>query len=327
MKAIVIQRFGGPDQLSIEETTEPSPLMEEVVVEVKAFGLNHAEIYFREGQWGDVAKISGIECVGTVKADPSGQFRPGQMVAALMGGMGRTLNGSYAEYTRVPSTNVVPLESSQAWTDLAAIPASYATAWTCLYRNLDLQAGQTLLIRGATSALGQAAVNIAAHSGARVIATTHNVDRFETLKAIGATETFREAKDLSHQVREVHPRGVDSVLELVGTSTLLDSLNAVRPDGRVCLAGFLGGMDPIDSFNPLKHLPSNIHLSFFASAFTFGKPDYPLSEIPFQRIFDLAASGIYRAKPAKVFRFDQIQDAHRLMSSGQANGKIVVSVP
>jgi len=326
MRAIVIQQYGGPEQLVIQEIPEPEPAAGQVVIEVKAFGLNHAEIYFRKGIWGDVAKVSGIECVGLVTSDPDGHFRPGQKVAGLMGGMGRTFDGSYAEYTRVPAANVVPIESAMAWADLAALPESYATAWTCLHRNLALSAGHVLLVRGATSALGQAAVNIAAQAGARVIATTRNPDRFGTLKAIGAQATFLEAPDLSRQIRQLHPHGIDGVLDLVGNSTVLDSLAAVRPDGRVCMAGFLGGGEPIASFNPLLQMPSGVHFSFFASAFSYGSPEYPLSDIPFQTIADRAAQGIYRAKPARTFRFEEIQEAHRLMESNQANGKIVVTV-
>jgi len=326
MKAIVIQQYGGPEQLAIREVPEPQPAPGEVVIEVKAFGLNHAEVYFRTGVWGEVAKISGIECVGLVKADVGGNLRPGQKVAALMGGMGRLFNGSYAQYTRVPAANVVPLESSLPWAELAAIPESYATAWTCLHRNLGLSRGQVLLVRGATSALGQAAVNVAAHAGAQVIATTRNPDRFPTLEAIGADEPLLEGPGLSRRVRALRPKGIDAVLELVGTTTLLDSLAAVRPDGRVCMAGFLGGGAPIASFDPLLHMPSCVHLSFFASAFTFGLPEYPLSDVPLQTIVDRAAAGIYRAKPTKCFRFDDIQEAHRLMETSGANGKIVVTV-
>jgi NADPH2:quinone reductase len=122
------------------------------------------------------------------------------------------------------------------------------------------------------------------------------------------------------------PRGINSVLELVGNSTLLDSLAMVHPDGRVCLAGFLGGGAPIDGFNPLMHMPSGVHFSFFASAFTFGSEEYPLQQIPFQTIVDRATEGLYKAKPARVFRFKEIQEAHRLMESGDANGKIVVTL-
>src|SRR5262249_15292807 len=158
-----------------------------------------AEIYFRQGVWGDVAKISGIECVGIVRADPDGRFAPGQKVIALMGGMGRTIDGSYAELTRVPAAHVVPIETALPWEELAALPESSATAWPCLTRNLALAADQTVLVRGATSALGQAAVNIAVEAGAHVIATTRNPDRLASLRALGAQNPILDAPDLSQK--------------------------------------------------------------------------------------------------------------------------------
>jgi NADPH:quinone reductase len=324
MRAVVIQQYGGPEQLVMRELPEPEPLPGHVVIEVKAFGLNHAEIYFRSGAWGDVAPVTGIECVGTVKADPDGHFKKGQKVMALVGGMGRTFNGSYAEYTRVPSSNVVSIDTGLAWEKLAAIPESYATAWTCLRDNLEIAAGQTLLVRGATSALGQAAVNIAVEAGARVIATTRNRNRFATLESLGAQRVELESPGLSKRIRELHPEGIDAVLELVGNSTLLDSLAMVRARGRVCLAGFLGGGDPIAAFNPLLQMPSGVQLSFFGSAFVTGSPQYPLSKIPFQTIVERAATGVYKAQPARVLTFNQLQEAHRLIESSEANGKIVV---
>jgi hypothetical protein len=152
MRAIVIKQYGGPEVLAIEERPEPTPESGQVVIEVKAFGLNHAEAYFRKGVWGDVAEITGIECVGIVKADPAGHFAPGQKVRALVGGMGRSIDGSYAELTRVPSTNVVAIETDLPWEELAAIPESYATAWTALIGILTLAKDQTVVIRGATFA-------------------------------------------------------------------------------------------------------------------------------------------------------------------------------
>lgn len=325
MRAIVIEQYGGPEQLAIKEFTEPEPAPGHVIVEVKAFGLNHAETYMRRGLWGEVAKVSGIECVGVVKADPDGKFAVGQTVAAIMGGMGRTINGSYAEYVRVPSANVVSFNSQLPWKELAAVPEVYATAWTALNSNLELKTGQTILVRGATSALGQAAVNIAAHAGARVLATTRNRARLALLEALGAAETLIDAPDLLRRVRELVPNGIDSVLDLVGNSTIRDSLAMVRRGGRVCEAGFLGGLAPIESFNPIAQMPSGAQFSFFGS-FVFGLPAFPLSEIPFQTIFDRVADGSYRAKPARAFRFEEIQEAHRLMESNEANGKIVVTL-
>ncbi len=324
MRAIVRSEYGGPEQLAIQEVPNPELQPGHVVIEVKAFGLNHAETYMRKGDWGDVAKISGIECVGVVSAS-EGQFVKGQKVAAMMGGLGRTLNGSYAEYTRVPVSNVVPVDTDLAWENLAAVPESYATAWSCLDGNLGLQAGETIVIRGATSALGQAAVNIAAQAGAHVIATTRNAQRIPLLKSLGAERVELERADLASGIRKQNPKGVDAVLELVGNSTLLDSLTMVRRGGHVCLAGFLGGLAPLESFNPLLQMPSGVHFSFFGS-FMYGSPEFPLSDVPLQTIVERAQSGVYKAKPARVFRFEEIAEAHRVMESNQAGGKLVVRV-
>lgn len=323
MQAIVIKQYGGPEVLAIEERPEPKPAAGHVLIEVKAFGLNHAEIYFRKGAWGDVAEISGIECAGLVKADPDGRFAPGEKVVAIVGGLGRSLNGSYAELVSVPSSNVVAVKTDLPWEDLAAIPESYATAWTALCGILSLQAGQTVVVRGATSALGQAAVNIAAQLKARVIATTRNPRRAAQLDSLGAQEVLLESTELAKRIRERHPQGIDAVLDIVGNTTVLDSLAMLRRGGEVCVVGFLGGGAPL-TLEPVFQIPSGTKLSVFASALVTGSAEFPLAEIPFQDIVDRVAAGTYRAKPAKVFRFQDIQEAHRLMESNQAAGKIVV---
>jgi NADPH:quinone reductase-like Zn-dependent oxidoreductase len=292
-----------------------------VVIEVKAFGLNHAELHMRQGEWAEIADVSGIECVGVVKSCPGGEFAPGKKVAALMGGLGRTINGSYAEYTRAPVSNVVSIESGLSWAELAAIPESYPTAWTCLFRNLELTAGQTLLIRGATSSLGQAALNMAVNAGAKVIATSRSADRFPMLTELGAVRGEVEGPDLSKRIAESGK--IDAVLDLVGNSTILDSLNVLRRGGRACLAGWLGGLAPIADFNPLAQMASGVSLTFFAS-FAFGRPGFLLSDVPLQKIAADVEADRYQAKPARVFRFEDIQEAHRVMEANQAKGKVVV---
>src|SRR5262245_53718290 len=119
MRAIVIDKFGGPENLVYTDLPEPEPKPGQVVIEIKAFGINHAEMHMRRGEWAEAAKVSGIECVGLVKACPGGEFPVGAKVAALMGGLGRTINGSYAEYTRAPASNVALIESDLPWAELA----------------------------------------------------------------------------------------------------------------------------------------------------------------------------------------------------------------
>src|SRR6201987_2779565 len=171
MRAIVLEKFGGLDSLVYTDIPKPLPKDGEVVIKVRAFGINHAEMHMRRGEWAEAAEVSGIECVGTVDSCPGGEFPVGAKVAALMGGLGRTVNGSYAEYTRVRASNVALIESELPWPQLAAIPETYAVAWTCLFRNLEIARGQTLVIRGGGSSFCRAGANMAVNAGARVIAT------------------------------------------------------------------------------------------------------------------------------------------------------------
>jgi NADPH:quinone reductase len=321
MRAILRKQFGGPDVLEIREIPEPQPKAGHAVIQVKAFGLNHAELHMRKGKWAEIADVSGIECVGVVKSCPGGEFAAGTKVAALMGGLGRTINGSYAEYTRAPVTNVAAIESDLSWAELAAIPETYATAWTCLFRNLEVAKGQTLVIRGATSSFGQAALNMAVNARVKVIATARSRDRFPMLEALGASRVEVEGPNLSERIAEA--KKLDAVLDLVGNSTILDSLNMLRRGGRACLAGWLGGLAPIHDFNPLLQMASGVYLTFFGS-FVFGTPGFPVSDVPLQAIAADVAAGRYRAKPSRVFRFEDIREAHRVMEANEAGGKMVV---
>ncbi|KAH6853822.1 hypothetical protein B0I37DRAFT_360399, partial [Chaetomium sp. MPI-CAGE-AT-0009] len=318
---------GGPPSTLQIHTDIPLPLPGPgtVRIRVRAFGVNHAEMHMRRGEWAESVPISGIECVGTVDACPGGEFPLGVPVAAVMGGMGRTVPGSYAQFTVVRVGNVVVLgagaELPLSWAELAALPESYCTAWTCLFRNLALQRGQRLLIRGATSAFGRAAVNLAVEAGAVVTGTTRSEARFAELRALGVADVVLEGPGLPERLREKF----DRVLELVGNSTVVESLRLVKRDGRVCLAGWLGGLDPIKDFNPLLQMASGVHLNFFGS-FVFGTPEFPLSDVPLNSIVRAVADGKFDAKPFKVFRFDEIQEAHRYMEDGRARGKMVVVV-
>jgi len=299
MRAIVLEKFGGLDSLVIKEIPEPGPKLGDVVIQVKAFGINHAEMHMRRGEWAEAAPVSGIECVGLVKSCPGGEFPIGAKVAALMGGLGRTINGSYAEYTRALVSNVALIESDLPWAELAAIPETYATAWTCLFRNLKIEKGQLLVIRGATSSFGQAALKMAVNAGARVIATTRNRDRFAMLEEIGAERCEIERRDLSKHIAEA--KKIDAVLDLVGNTVMLDSLAMLRRGARSCLAGWLGGLDPIPDFNPLLQMASGVYLTFFGS-FVFGTPGFPLSDVPLQQIAADAAAGRLDIKPTRTFR-------------------------
>src|SRR6201991_1536247 len=248
MRAIVLDGFGGPDKLVFKDIPEPEPMVGYVVIEVRAFGLNHAEMHMRRGEWAENADVIGLECVGIVKSCLGGEFPIGAKVAAMMGGMGRTINGSYAEYTRVPVDVVTLINADMPWTELAALPESYATAWTCLFRNLGIEKGQTLLIRGATSAFGQAAINLAVDGGVKVIAPPPRSERHPILEALGVSRCEIEGPELSKRLPEAGR--LDRVLDLVGNSVIVDSLSMLPRYGRACIAGWLGGLAPVEELNP-----------------------------------------------------------------------------
>jgi NADPH:quinone reductase-like Zn-dependent oxidoreductase len=167
-------------------------------------------------------------------------------------------------------------------------------------------------------------VNIASDLGARVIATTRRADRAGLLRSLGAEGVVIETGGIAGDVRGLVPGGADRVLDLVGNSVLRDSLRAARAGGRVCQAGFLGGLGPVADFLPAFDMPSGVQFSFFGS-FEVGTGPYPISAIPFQEIVASAEAGVYQAKPARVFAFEEIAEAHQVMEAGQAGGKLVVT--
>ncbi|KAJ3878968.1 hypothetical protein F5051DRAFT_460214 [Lentinula edodes] len=293
MNAIIVSSFGGPEVLQHQTVSKPFPARDEVLIRIHAFGVNHAEMHMRKGEW-DLA-------IGT-------------KVVAVMGGMGRTRPGGYGEFVSVPLTN------------LAALPEVYCTAWTCLFTVLDLKRGERLLIRGATSTVGQAALNPAVDAGAVVTATTRREERFEWLKSMDAVDVVREQDGLAeyfHAITPALPQEFDKVLNLIGNRVLLDSLNLTKPGGRMLQAGWLGGLAPVELFNPMVEMKPGVHFSLFHIK-VLGSRDFPLSGIPMQEIIQKIEAGKWDAKPARVFEYSDIQNAHRALDSHNTKGKIVV---
>ena len=323
MRAIVIEKFGGPETLVYRDVPKPTPAAGEALIQVKAFGVNHAEMHMRKGEWDVYNPITGLECVGIIETCPDGSFKPGTKVAGVMGGMGRDRPGSYAEFVTCPVSNIIPVETDMAWEDLAALPEVYGTAWMCTHRILDIKKGERVLIRGATSTIGQAALNLAVNAGAIVTATTRSEDRFDWLRSMGAEAVFVESSALPAILQAKGVEKFDKVLNLIGNTVLVQSISLTRAGGRMLQAGWLGGLAPVQDFNPMVEMESGVHFSLFHSK-VLGTADFPMSLYPLQEIVNKIQKGEWNAKPVKVFGFDEIHEAHRWLDSHKAGGKLVI---
>lgn len=236
--------------------------------------------------------------------------------------MGRAYDGGYAEYSLVPASQVIPLHTTLPWELLAAIPETYLTAWGSLFDAMEVQTGQSLLVRGGTSSVGMAAIALAKDKGLQVLATTRNKAKAEALRENGADDVVIDIGQVADSVKRRVPGGVNGVLELIGTVTLLDSLQAVAPKGIVCFTGLLGNAWVLHEFEPLAALPSTVKLTTYQTeTLTAANSTQAL-----QQIVDGVAAGRYRVSVDRVFHFNEIVEAHRYMEENRAKGKLVVVV-
>lgn len=324
MRAVVLRGCCEPNELRVESVPVPSVKPGWVLIEVKAFGLNRSELMLRsfeaEEDYIELPRIPGIECVGVV-ADPSdSRFRAGERVAALMGGMGRSFDGGYAEYVLVPEKNVFSIEgfADLSWDELAAIPETWFTAFGSLFECLRLQSGESLLVRGGTSALGLAAAQIAKALDCFVVSTTRSAAKREKLLAVGVDAALVDKGEgsLLEAARGVSPRGFDAVLDLVGPSTLRESLRLAAHPGRVCMTGLLGSPEPLLRFDPIFDIPNGVSLSGFYS-------NYP-EQGAVDSIFGFVREhGLHPLIGAR-YGFEQIGEAHADMEASRVFGKAVV---
>lgn len=307
----------------MEELPLPEAKPGWVRIRVKAFGLNRSEHFTRIGDSPSVKlpRVLGIECVGLVDAAPGSDLKPGQKVAAMMNGMGRQFDGSYAEYTQVPRASVFPLVTELPWAQLGALPEMLQTCNGSLHIGLGVRSGETLLIRGGTSSIGLATLAMARSLGVRVWSTSRSQAKVQMLLDAGAERVLIDAGQLKDAVRELVPAGVDRVLELIGATTLKDSLQCVRPGGVVCMTGILGGQWVVPDFEPMMHLPSGVRLSSYSG----GASDISTEQL--QRYVSLVESGELQIQTGQVWDFDQLIQAHETMDANRSKGKMVVRVP
>jgi NADPH:quinone reductase-like Zn-dependent oxidoreductase len=317
----VLDAPGPPDALTIRQLPVPTPTAGWVLIEVKAFGLNRSELHTRQGLASGVTfpRVLGIEASGVVAQCPGGEFNAGQQVATMMGGMGRTFDGGYAEYTCVPASQVIPFASHLEWSTLGAVPEMLQTAYGSLTVGLDAQPGQSILIRGGTSSVGMAAAVLAKQRNMTVFSTTRNANKTASLTKVGVDHVLIDDGNVARQVREILPAGVDTALELVGTPTLPDTLRSTRQHGVVCFTGMLSNVWTVPDFYPIDYLPRGVRLT----AYHGEAEDLPQPVL--QEFLDAVAAGEAVVPIDRVYGFDQIVQAHAAMEAASTAGKLVVT--
>ena len=317
-----------------------------ILVKIRAFGINRAEIFTRQGDSPSVKlpRVIGIECVGIVEDPSNSDFKKGDKVFSMMNGMGREFDGSYAEYILIPKNQVYRLpdekdffknielkskellkerfsknleitEENIFWSEIAAYPELYYTAYGSLFKSLKLKEGETLLVRGGTGSVALAAIQLAKAINVKVIATSRSASKKQFLKEKGADEVIVGDENFDENLKKLFPDGVDKVLELIGRPTLKSSLKSVKQGGIVCMTGCLGGWI-IEDFEPLVDIISESYLTSFDST--------NVNKDTIKEMFEFIEK--YNIKPciSKIFTLDEISLAHKYLESNSTNGKVII---
>ena len=314
MKAVKIYQAGGPEQLIYQDVPTPNVKDGWSLVKIKGFGINHSEIFTREGKSPSVQfpRILGIECVGEVAQSSTPALAVGQKVVSIMGEMGRAFDGSYAEYVLLPNEQIYPVHTDLDWTTLAAIPETYYTAFGSL-QQLRIALQDRVLVRGAGSGVGVAFAQLLKARFPHIVlhGSTRNPAKATRLQAVGFDEVITEA-DGKIQTDQSY----DKILELVGPATLRDSFSHINEHGIVCNTGQLGNIWYVNDFDPIIELKNNSYLTAFYSD--------NVSQAKLDAMFDYIRQFNVKILIERVFALEQIPEAHRFLQSADGFGKVVV---
>jgi len=342
MKAVIFEKHGGPEVLHVANVPDPRPRGDEVVVRVRACSINHLDLWVRRGIPGieiPLPHIPGSDVSGEIaavgelvthihvgdKVILAPGISCGRCVACLAGNdnlcrkytlLGYLVNGGYAEFVCAPSRNAVAIPAGLSFEEAAAIPLVFITAWHMLVTRAKLQAGEDVLILGGSSGVGSAAIQIAKVLGARAITTVGAEEKVEKVRALGADEVIVHTRQqiLAEVKRLTGKRGVDVVIEHVGTATWDQSVASLAVNGRLVTCGATTGYDAkID----LRFLFSR-HLSILGS--------YMGSKAELFPVLELVARKQIHPVVDKVFPLAEAAEAHRRLEQRAQFGKIVLKV-
>lgn len=322
MKAVVFKQPGEAEVLQVTERPEPSVGAGEVLIAVKAAGVNRADVIQRKGKYpapkGVAADVPGLEVAGVVETCGAGvtRWKAGDAVCALLAG------GGYAEKVAVDAGHCLPVPRGMSWTDAAALPEAMFTVWSNVFQRGRLRPGETLLVHGGTSGIGMAAIQLARAMGARVFATAGSDEKCRAAEAAGAERcvNYRTA-DFEAELKAA---GVDVVLDMIGGDYVAKNLNLLRPEGRLVF------------INTAKGAKVEVNLmQVMAQRLTITGSTLRARESAFKtalaaeieaQVWPLVEAGTVKANVFRVYPMNEAADAHRLMESSEHVGKIVLNV-
>lgn len=323
MRVIEIEGGKGPaEALRLAERPQPEPAPGEILIRVRAAGVNRPDIVQRLGHYPappGASDILGLEVAGEVEALGEGvtRWKLGDRVCALLGG------GGYADYAVVDARHALPVPDSLDFVQAAALPETVFTVFTNVFEGGGLKAGETLLIHGATSGIGVMAIQMAKAAGARVIATSRGAAKAEAALALGADVSLdATTADLLAEIKAAG--GADVVLDMVGAAYAELNLNALKPGGRwVVIATLTGALAQIDL---MRVMLKRIVLTGSTLRSRPADEKARLAAAVEQTVWPWVASGTVRAKVEATFPLDQAAAAHQRLETGDHVGKIVLTV-
>jgi zinc-binding alcohol dehydrogenase/oxidoreductase len=318
MKAIRIHEDGGPEVLRYEDAPDPEPGPDDVLIRLRAASLNRLDLWVRRGLPSvPKPRILGADGAGEDESGRRVVINPGLEHGDRITVIGEHTDGTYAELIAVPAGNVYPIPDGLAFEEAAAFPLVFETVYRMLVTRAGLQPGEWVLVWGAGSGVGSAALVLARALGAHVIATSSHAAKLELARGLGADAVVNHATgDVVAAVKEATGGpGVDVVVEHVGEATWQTSLQAVRAHGRIAVCGATTGPNP----KAALHRVWWKQLTILGS--TMG------TKADFEGAYELVASG--RAKPVidSVYGLAEARAAHERMESGDHFGKIVLTIP
>lgn len=325
MTHIEILEPGGPEVLQARTAPVPTPGPGELLVRVHAAGVNRPDVMQRKGVYPmppGVTPIPGLEVAGEVVALGEGVtgFALGDAVCAL------TEGGGYAQYCVVPCSQTLPVPAGMEWAQAAAMPETYFTVWANVFDIGRLQAGQTVLVHGATSGIGSTAVQLCKERGARVIATDDGPRKCQAALDLGADRAvdFREQDFVQACLDATDGRGVDMVVDIVGGAYFERNVQALGKDGKLILIGFLGG-EVAPQVNLLTIALKRLTITGSTMRARTVEEKSRLARSLRDALWPALVAGRCRPPVHEVLPLARAADAHRLMEQGGHIGKIVLS--